>query len=185
MKKGEIIKLILLAAATAASPAATLTGLIGVGLLTTPLARWYQRQDKHGKYRIRKTFAELQRKQLIEVDKTSDGKTRVALTETGKRKVLQYQFEDLKITPLKKWDKKWRMVIFDIPESNKRARETLRHKLQGLGFYQLQKSVFVHPHECRNEIDFVVEFLDIGPYVRMAETSRFDGEETVRKEFNF
>ncbi|MBI4033920.1 MAG: hypothetical protein HY378_00010 [Candidatus Brennerbacteria bacterium] len=183
MKKGELIKLILLAVATAASPEAVFAGFIGTAILTAPLDRWYRRQDKNGKYRVRKKFAELQREKLIEVSETPDGKTKVALTESGKKKVLQYQFEDLKITPLKKWDKKWRMVIFDIPEPYKRARETLRAKLRELGFHQLQKSVFVHSQECRNEIEFVVEFLGVSPYVRMAEVSRFDGDDELRSRF--
>ena len=54
-------------------------------------------------------------------------------------------------------DGEWRIVIFDIPEKFKKAREALRMKLKELGFLELQKSVFIFPYECEDEINFIVE----------------------------
>ena len=85
---------------------------------------------------------------------------------------------------MKKWDKKWRMVIFDIPETQKKARYALRAKLKELGFYPLQKSVWVHPFECRDEIDFIIEFFNVSSYVRLAEVNHFDGEKFIKEEFD-
>lgn len=45
----------------------------------------------------------------------------------------------------KPWDGKWRIVIFDIEEENKKSREYLRFKLNSLGFGKLQDSVYVSP----------------------------------------
>ena len=53
------------------------------------------------------------------------------------------------------WDKKWRLVIFDIPEKKKPAREALREKLKDLGFAKLQDSVWVTPFPCENEIKLI------------------------------
>ena len=50
---------------------------------------------------------------------------------------------------------------FDIPEKLKRAREVLRDKLKDIGFIELQKSVFAHPFECEDEINFIVEVFQI------------------------
>lgn len=47
----------------------------------------------------------------------------------------------------RKWDRKWRIVIFDIAETAKVVRESLRLKLKELGFGMLQKSVWVSPHD--------------------------------------
>ena len=66
-----------------------------------------------------------------------------------------------------RWDGKWRIVIFDVPEKMKRAREALREKLRELGFKELQKSVFIHPFECKDEIDFVTEFFNLRPCIRL------------------
>src|SRR3990167_2211250 len=67
---------------------------------------------------------------------------------------------------IEKWDKKWRVVIFDIPEKSRMARDALRRKLKELEFRELQKSVFVHPYECKKEIDFIIEFFNLRHYVR-------------------
>jgi len=43
----------------------------------------------------------------------------------------------------KKWDGKYRLIIFDIPEKKKDGRVWLRGELYLLGYVQLQKSVFI------------------------------------------
>lgn len=186
MKKGEMAKKILLIVAGAAAAGGlvfALSAMPGLGAAMKSFIDWYNNQDRYGRYRVRKTFEQLKRERLIDISETPDGKTKITLTEAGQKKVLQYQFEDLKIKSMEKWDKKWRMVIFDIPEHQKKARNALRDKLKELGFYRLQKSVWVHPFECRNEIDFIIEFFNISPYVRIAEASHFDGDDLIKKDF--
>lgn len=80
-----------------------------------------------------------------------DGKLVAQLTKEGEKKIAKYEFEEMKIQKPKKWDGKWRLVIFDIPEGKKTAREFLRQKLISLGFYQLQKSVYIQPFPCIEE----------------------------------
>jgi len=57
-----------------------------------------------------------------------------------------------------KWDNLWRIIIFDISEDKKAAREALRQKLKRFGFYHLQKSVFVFPYDCEKEITALANF---------------------------
>lgn len=52
----------------------------------------------------------------------------------------------------RKWDKKWRFVIFDISEKAKQRREALRNKLKELGFGMLQRSVYISPYEVLADI---------------------------------
>ncbi len=187
VKKGAIVKKILLTVAATAAAGGfvlALAAMPGLGVVAHSFIQWYKNQDRQGRYRIRKTFERLRQERLIEMNETSDGKTKIILTEEGKKKVLEYRFEDIKIEPMKKWDKKWRMVIFDIPEHHKKARNALRDKLRELEFYQLQKSVWIHPYECRDEINFIIEFFNISSYVRMAEVNHFDGDKLIKEKFN-
>ena len=62
------------------------------------------------------------------------------LTENGKRKALTYQIDEMKIKKAQKWDKKWRIVLFDIPEKKKKIREALRHHLKNLDFLNIKKA---------------------------------------------
>lgn len=82
------------------------------------------------------------------------------------------------------WDKKWRLVIFDIPTYQKNAREALRHKIKEMGFYPLQKSVFITPYPCEDEIDFISSVFEIDRNnVLILEVSKFEGEEKLRNYF--
>jgi DNA-binding transcriptional regulator PaaX len=105
------------------------------------------------------------------------------LTDKGKRKVVSFNIDNMKIKKPKIWDKKWRIVLFDIPEKHKPAREVLRETLKRLGFYKYQESVLIHPYPCQDEIDYIIEYFDIRPYVRMITASTLDNEIHLRKIF--
>lgn len=44
------------------------------------------------------------------------------------------------------WDGLWRMVVFDVPEIERKARDQLRRTLKTGGFGYLQHSVWISPH---------------------------------------
>lgn len=141
---------------------------------------WYKSQTRQKQYRIRKTFEQLRRERLLDITETKSGETRMILSDKGQKKILEYKFEEMKIKIPDRWDGYWRMIIFDIPEHLKTARNALRTKLNELGFHQLQKSVWIHPYECRDEINFIIEFFNIRPYVKMAEATQFDGDDLIK-----
>ena len=122
---------------------------------------WKNIEEKTLNQEIRKLY----QSKLVDIQENSDGTLALKLTEKGKLKTLVYNFDKMKINP-GAWDKKWRIIVFDIPEKLRRGRDVLREKLKSLGFYELQKSVLVFPYECRNEIEFLVEFFNLRKYVR-------------------
>ena len=81
------------------------------------------------------------------------------------------------------WDGRWRLVIFDVPEKLRKGRDALREKLKDLGFYELQKSVFIFPYECKNEIDFLIEFFHLRKFVRYGILEKIDNDLHLRKVF--
>ena len=78
----------------------------------------------------------------------------------------------------------WRMVIFDIPEKRKKARNAINFKLKELGFYPIQKSTFIFPYECKNEIDFIGEHFFARKYISYIIAKYIDDEKKLRKLFN-
>ncbi|MDP1629452.1 MAG: hypothetical protein Q8L57_02415, partial [bacterium] len=56
--------------------------------------------------------------------------------------------------------------------------------LKKLGFHQLQKSVFIYPHDCRDEVDFLIEFFNLRFFVRSLLVKRIDSELHLKKFFN-
>ena len=114
---------------------------------------------------LRKEIRNLYKSKLIEKKENADGTITLILTNKGKLRALTYKFQEMKIGK-REWDGKWRIVIFDIPEKMRKGRDALREKIKELGFYELQKSVFVFPYECCDEINFIIEFFGLRKYVR-------------------
>lgn len=139
---------------------------------------WAVINRKKLKYEIRKLY----QSELISTKCDSGGTLTLTLTEKGKQKALRYNLEKIEI-PKQKWDGRWRIVVFDIPESRRDARDALRALLKKMDFYELQKSVFIHPYECKNEIDFVVEFFQLNRNVRYGILDSIDNEVYLRDIF--
>jgi len=47
----------------------------------------------------------------------------------------------------------------------------------------MQKSVFIHPYECKDEVDFITELFDIVPYVRFLRVRDVDIELDLKNIF--
>lgn len=77
-----------------------------------------------------------------------DGKFRLA----KKGKSLLQKIFSIKKTLNKKWDGKYRVVIFDIPEKKKKLRNWIRDELYDLNYKLLQKSVFIGRYPLTKEI---------------------------------
>lgn len=137
--------------------------------------------DRQYLYRLLREF---NTERLIDYQEDPAGIITIKLTEDGVKETLKYSFDDLVIPKPAHWDKKWRLVLFDIPEKKRRGRDALRLKLRDLGFYEWQKSAFVYPYECQKEINFVIEVFDLRPYVRYAELSNPTNEVELKIKFN-
>lgn len=85
---------------------------------------------------IRHSLWRLQRQGFVE-------KTRVGYTLTQKGRQLAEYILKAKKSTVQKWDGKYRVVVFDIPEKEKGFRNWLRQELYLLKYKKLQKSVFV------------------------------------------
>ena len=133
---------------------------------------------------LRAAIRKLYQSKLIDFKEKSDGTVSMTLTNNGKKKVIQYNLDSVKIQKPERWDRLWRLIIFDIPEEERRGRNALAAKLKKLGFYPLQKSVFIHPFECQNEIDFIVELFNLKPYVRLFTVKETDIELDLRNRFH-
>jgi DNA-binding transcriptional regulator PaaX len=80
----------------------------------------------------------------------------------------------------KKWDKRWRVVSFDVPISYSKQRMAFTQKLRGFNFVLLQKSVWIHPAPCFDQIEQLASHYNIMRYCTLLEVSRLD-EPTTRK----
>jgi DNA-binding transcriptional regulator PaaX len=129
-----------------------------------------------------KSLGYLKRNRLVSIAE-KDGQQILTLSEDGKKRVLRFNLHQMGIKKPKRWDGYWRIVIFDIPEKRKQGREALRSKLKQLGFYQLQKSCFIYPFDCKSEIDFISEIFEVGPFVNFIVAKEIEGAPLLKKFF--
>jgi hypothetical protein len=109
-----------------------------------------------------------------------NGKQYLEITNRGRREYLEYNIDTIKIKQ-HEHDGKWRVVIFDIPEKIRLARDVLRDKLKELGFKQIQKSVWVSPYECQNEISFIGSVYGVEQYINYFVAEKADFSESLKK----
>ncbi len=154
----------------------------GVFRILKTVAKDWQKINRAVLYR---TIREFRYNRLIDYKENNDGVVTVILSKLGEKHALKYQLDEMKVAIPPKWDHAWRIVIFDIPEKKKRAREALRKKLKELGFTELQKSVFIFPYECENEIDFICEVFEIRNHVRYIKVAYINNEAELKLKFGF
>jgi len=163
---------------------------ISLGLSNSPRGQWrilkslskeWKRINRQELYR---SIRRLYESKLVDCREHRNGSISMVLNESGRRTALHYKLDEMCIPKPTKWDYKWRVVLFDVPEKKKKLREALREHLKQLGFIKLQKSVFVHPYECQSEIDFIIEFYNGRRFVRFMETVYIDNEIDIKRKFD-
>lgn len=112
-----------------------------------------------------------------EIEKTiENGKVFLRLTSIGREKISR----EFPLFGNKKWDKRWRVVIFDIKEIDKSKRDLLRDKLRSLGFGMLQESVWITPHDFAKDLREFIESLGLAENAFVLEVSGFlAGDEKI------
>lgn len=109
------------------------------------------------------------------------------LTDKGRQRLLHYTTQPQPPRPKRRrWDRKWRFLLFDYPDQQKTMRNRIRRLAKSFGFYQLQKNVWIYPHR---EAEQLIEYLHLlagkgGDKLLLVTAPRFIGDHEVYKYFN-
>ncbi len=131
---------------------------------------------------LKRTLYRLNRRKLIEISK-ENGQEVVKLTNKGKAEMLKFSMEELALEKPSSWNGKWWLVCYDIPKNYELKRDIFRDYLRTWKFYPLQDSVFIHAYPCRDQIEFLKEYLGVSEFVQLLEVSRIENEEKFRDFF--
>lgn len=128
--------------------------------------------------------SEFRRQELVTFSREPQG-IRLQLTVKGIHRLQRAQLELLAIRVPDIWDKKWRMVVFDIPARRAESRYILTSQLKRLGFVMVQRSMWLCPYPCFNEVSQLLVYANLQPFVTLAEISRIDSasEQKLFKQF--
>ncbi|HEY4493221.1 MAG TPA: CRISPR-associated endonuclease Cas2 [Candidatus Paceibacterota bacterium] len=117
------------------------------------------------------TFRDTGRGNKLEI--TNKGRAYLSLVEAG---------EEDRPKP-RKWDRKWRVVIFDIKEERRASRQRLRDFLRRLGFMKLQNSVWVYPYDCEDLVTLIKSEFRIGKGILYLIVDTIEYDKPIREHF--
>ena len=107
----------------------------------------------------------LERKHLVGI-KRRGGREEWHLTAEGEKFARRLKAR-LAWVGRQRWDGKWRLVMFDVPERIRERRNFLRKELFTLGFHQFQKSVWITPYPLPDDFMEIIAELGLGKYFRI------------------
>jgi len=140
----------------------------------------YKKWKQFNQTRLKQVLKRLKNQKIIEITPSEHGDV-IQITEKGKKKNLNFSLEDLRLQ--KKWDGKWRLIIYDIAKEKKKERDYLREILKRLKCFQLQKSVYITPYCCEDEIEYIRQLLGIGQEVKILKVTSLENEKPYREYF--
>jgi DNA-binding transcriptional regulator PaaX len=113
-----------------------------------------------------------------------NGKRFARLTQKGEKRLRLYDDHGVLGGKIwKRWDGRWRIVVYDIPEKRKSARKLLLSTLRRHGFYKLQASVWVHPYDCEDLVALIKADIGEGKGVVYGVLSALENDMRIREHF--
>lgn len=107
----------------------------------------------------------------------------ITLTPKGRDRVKQRQIESLVLDTKQPWDGRWRVIIWDVPELRRSARDRIRAALKKLGFVRIQRSVWVTPYPCRDQIAYLREEMGLAIGLVYLESDFIEDHGRLRRYF--
>lgn len=86
------------------------------------------------------------------------------LTSRGVDRIEEAAKRIFKLNP-HKWDGKWRILMYTIPEEKRQIRDELRKELLWSGFGSFSNSCWISPNNLEKEVEALIEKYDISNYV--------------------
>ena len=178
-RRGELAKELLKGVA--------LTGIVATVVVlpgSAQILQLFEVEEDDDKKRLQDSLYRMKSQGMISLTKKNN-KQIYTLTKKGEEKLQKLLISEIEFPIENKWDGYWRCIMFDIPNTKKRARDLFSSKLREVGCVQFQKSIYVYPYACRSQLDQLLDFYFLNKYAQylvVLDSNEFDH---IRKKFNF
>lgn len=180
LKRKAIIDSILRVASYAAATTAVIVAPNIVQALDKPLAVLDKTMDERSRKRhIMQTIYYMKSRGYL----AGDYEHGLRVTAKAKRRLRSLNIQSLKVVPVDQWDGIWRIVIYDIPEMYRTARIGFGSALRQAGCFQLQKSTWIIPFDCRDVVAGHASYYDIAQFVTHFEAHYLDNQQPLIRRF--
>ncbi len=133
--------------------------------------------------RVSQKYSELIKQGIFRRVDSEQG-SRIELTEKGMRIAERLaEHEEVRPKVQKKWDKKWRLIMFDVWERRRKVRDELRETLREIGFVKVQNSAWAYPYPCEKLLVFLRTHLKLGHGVLYIVADEIEHDEKLREHF--
>mgnify|MGYP001600117489 CR=1 FL=1 len=134
------------------------------------------------KYLVNNAINRLRKKGLVVWEETAHG-VFLRLTAEGKRTIDTLEKNEFKLLKPKKWDGRWRIIIFDIRETRRGTRDKFRRTLSQIGFLKLQHSVWVYPYDCEELMALIKADFKVGKDILYIIADSIENDRWIRNYF--
>lgn len=174
LHKGELENIILKTVAT--------VGIVGAALIAPNVAAAF---DQLGLIpgKRQKEVVNVSRDRLLKRGLLTYRNGYVRLTKQGEKVLRTLELKNFALKKPKRWDGKWRVLIFDIPEYRRGIRKKLRTTLSMIGFVHLQHSVWLYPYDCEDLINLLKADFKIGSDVLYLVVEKLEYDAAYRSRF--
>ena len=133
--------------------------------------------------RVSQKYSELIAQRIFRRIVTKEG-SYIELTEKGMKIVEELsQREEVRPAKQKKWDQKWRIIMFDVWERRRKVRDELRETLKEIGFIKVQNSAWAYPYPCEKLLVFLRTHLKLGHGILYIVADEIEHDEKLRQHF--
>lgn len=137
--------------------------------------------EKFNLWRLRQIIKRMQNSKYVEI-KEQNGVPLVKITQKGRNKLLKYDIDKMRLDE-RKLDGYWRLIIYDVKTAKRQNSETFRRAISKLNLLKLQKSVYLTPFRCEDEIEYLRQVFDIGNEVLILRVKNIENEQPYRRYF--
>jgi hypothetical protein len=167
--------------------AVQIAGLLAFATVAPNALQLLGRRGKTGSrfnYQTQTVLSRLAKKGYVRFVERS-GKRMVEITNPGRRYLYRENLlSEMQTKRPRKWDGRWRLVMFDIPERKKGDRERLRNIMSEAGFRIFQDSVWIYPYDCEDLITLLKVDMRLGNNVRYGILEKLENDVYLKRAFS-
>ena len=140
--------------------------------------------DYKNKYGTEKALKSLENKKFVKFW-FKNGKGKMVLTKEGRLHAASLKVKLIKLPRSINWDGQWRIVTFDIPVKLNLNRRRFTRALEVAGMLNLEKSLMVYPHECRDQVYKISDLYEVRKYVSYITARSVEPDDKLKSNFPF
>lgn len=160
--------------------------LPGVGLVANEVMKTHRRKqwlesqkewEKFNTWRLRWVLKRMNSQKLVTI--SDDGI--VSISQKGKERLLQYNIAAMQLK--ERIDGLWRLIVYDVANLKGQKRRIFQRMLMQLKFLQIQRSVYLTPFICDDEIEYLRQLFDLRDEVVLLKVSGIENVQEYKKYF--